>query len=164
MAILEPRHYVGKYVAKRVRIDELPSYWKFDFSNEWSVQYHEAQRLARAGDIAGLFVYEACHERGVSVYGKSHSTYTKAVTEALVQLRTDHCVTDIRFAPTYIVTSSNGVGWITQKVLSGEKYPSEEDAQDTSLLARTLGAFSHYAIQRHGLYFDSHEGMCPFII
>ncbi len=153
--ILEPRQYVGKYVAKTVRTDALPPFWKDDYSTEWRVQYNEAYRLARAGDIAALFLFEAGHEKGALVHGRRCTANSVCFhSHAHSNMRP----VDFRIAPTYIVTGPYGAGWIVQKVLSGEAYPSQADSQTTSFLARTLSAFAHYTIERHGLYLDSYEG------
>ncbi|TFK91004.1 hypothetical protein K466DRAFT_483681 [Polyporus arcularius HHB13444] len=118
MGILVPKRFSDSaYFAKAVRISNLPPYWHRDFSSAWDVQYREAYRLARAGDIAAMFLFEAIQEHQAFVHSAS-------------SLRHNY-------------------GQLT--------IPSHLDP--SGLLARTLSAFSHYSLERHGLCFDNFEGV-----
>ncbi|EIW56143.1 uncharacterized protein TRAVEDRAFT_66220 [Trametes versicolor FP-101664 SS1] len=59
MTITEPARFMGAYLAKTVRPEVFPVDWEEHYHNLASVQFREAERLARAADIAGMFVYEA---------------------------------------------------------------------------------------------------------
>ncbi len=58
MSISEPDRYIGWYAAKKVRLGDI-NWMDIPFYNEESVNFREAERIARAGDIAAMFVYEA---------------------------------------------------------------------------------------------------------
>lgn len=59
MTIIEPRRFMGAYLVKTVRPEVFPVDWKEHFHTRASVQFREAERLARAADVAGMFMYEA---------------------------------------------------------------------------------------------------------
>ncbi|KAH9848620.1 hypothetical protein C2E23DRAFT_888878 [Lenzites betulinus] len=132
-----PPRFRGSHVAKKLRIPGLPPDWRTRFHNEPSIHFHEAQRVARAGDIICMFVYEA------SLKGVAYA---------------------FEFVPTYIVTSvragsdSEPNSWIVQKQLTGDPFPSARDSNANSLLSQTMATFGHYALVRHGVLFDNFKG------